>query len=109
MCVCVCALSHVQFFATPWTAAHQAPLSMEFSRQDYWSGLPLPTPGALPDPGIEPDSPASLVMAGRFFTPEPPGKPIHVTLKKQDHHPGSQLRSSSWSPPAIRYEYKSKV
>ena len=47
-------LSHVQLFATPWTVAHQAPPSMEFSRQEYWSGVPLPSPGDLPDPGIEP-------------------------------------------------------
>ena len=51
-------LSHVQLFATPWTVAHQAPLSMGFSRQEYWSGLPFPSPGDLPDPGIEPRSPA---------------------------------------------------
>ena len=46
-------LSHVQLFATPWTVAHQAPLSMAFSRQEYWSGLPFPSPGDLPDPGIK--------------------------------------------------------
>ena len=57
--------------ATPWTAAHQAPLSMEFSRQEYWSGLPFPPPGDLPDPGIEP---ASSALAGGFFTPEPAGE-----------------------------------
>ena len=49
-------LSHVQLLATPWTAAHQTPLSMEFSRQEYWSGLPFPSPGALPNPEIEPRS-----------------------------------------------------
>ena len=48
-------------FVTPWTVAHQAPLSMGFSRQEYWSGLPFPSPGDLPDPGIEPESPASPV------------------------------------------------
>ena len=58
-------LSHARLFATPWTAAHQAPLSMRFSRQGYWSGLPFPSPGDLPDPGIKPGSPA---LAGRFFT-----------------------------------------
>ena len=47
-------LSRVQLFATPWTATYQAPLSMGFSRQEYWSGVPLPSPGDLPDPGIEP-------------------------------------------------------
>ena len=58
-------LSHVQLFATPWTVAYQVPLSMEFSRQEYWSGVPFPSPGDHPDPGIEPRSP---VLAGRFFT-----------------------------------------
>ena len=51
-------LSHVRLFATPWTVTYQAHLSMEFSRQEYWSGLPFPSPGDLPDPGIEPRSPA---------------------------------------------------
>ena len=51
-------LSHVQLFATPWTVAYQAPPSMGFSRQEYWSGLPFPSPGDLPDPGIEPGPPA---------------------------------------------------
>ena len=57
--------------ATPWTAAHKAPLSMKFSRQEYWSRLPFPSPGDLPNPWIKPMSPA---LAGRFFTTEPPGK-----------------------------------
>ena len=52
-------LSRIQLFATPWTVAYQAPLSVEFSRQEYWSGLPYPSPGDLRDPGIEPMSPAS--------------------------------------------------
>ena len=59
---CACVLSHlsrVQLFMTPRTVARQAPLSMGFSRQEYWSGLPFPFPGDLPDPGIEPVSPAS--------------------------------------------------
>ena len=67
-------LSRVWLFATPWTVAHQAPLSMEFSRQKYWSELPFPTPGDLPDSVIEPRSSASPVLAGRFFTTAPPGK-----------------------------------
>ena len=54
--------------ATPWTVACQAPLSMGFSRQEYWNGLPCPPPGDLPDPGIEPASHVSLALAGRFFT-----------------------------------------
>ena len=68
----VCSLSCVQLFETPWTVAGQALLPMEFSRQEYWSGLPFPTPGNLPDAGIKPVSPA---LACRFFTTEPPGKP----------------------------------
>ena len=62
-------------FAFPWTVALQAPLSMGFSRQEYYSGLPFPSPRDLPDPGIELVSPA---LAGRFFTTEPPGKPSYV-------------------------------
>ena len=54
----VTSLSRVQLFATPWTVAHQASPSMEFSRHEYWSGLPFPSPGDLPDPGIKPGSPA---------------------------------------------------
>ena len=65
-------LSRVRLFATPGTVAHQAPLSMGFSRQEYWSGLPLPPPGDLPDPGIEPVSLASPALAGGFLTTGPP-------------------------------------
>ena len=68
-------LSHVQLFATPWTVAHQILLSMEFSWQEYCSGLPFPTPGDLANPGIEPMSPA---LAGVFFTTMPPGNPYIV-------------------------------
>ena len=70
---CVCSSSVMTNSATPWTIAHQAPLSMEFSEQEYWSGLPLPSPGDAPDPGIEPTSHASPSLAGRFFTTVPPG------------------------------------
>ena len=65
-------LSCVWFFATPWTVAYQAPLSMEFSRQEYWSGLPFPSPGDLPDAGIEP---GSHTLQADALSPEPPGKP----------------------------------
>ena len=68
-------LSGVQLFATPWTVAQQAPLPMGFPRQEYWNGLSFPPPGDLPDPGIEPESPASAALAGRFFMAEPPAKP----------------------------------
>ena len=63
-------LSRVRLFATPWTVAYQAPQSMEFSRQEYWSGLPFPSPGHLPNPGIEPGSPPLQADA---LPSEPPG------------------------------------
>ena len=63
------------FCHVSWTAARQALWSMEFSRQEYWSGLPFPPPGDLPNPGIEPSSPASPALAGGIFTAKPPGKP----------------------------------
>ena len=66
-------LSRVRLFAALWTVAYQAPLSMEFSRQEYWSGLPFPSPGDLPDPGIEAGSPALQADA---LPSEPPGKPV---------------------------------
>ena len=75
-------LSHVQLFADLWTVAYQAPPSMGFSRQEYWSGLPFPSPGDLPNPGMEP-SPALRADA---LTSEPPGRPygsiidLHVVL-----------------------------
>ena len=71
----MCVFSRVQLFATPWTVVHQAPLSMEFSRQDYWSGLPFATPWDLPNPGVKPMSLAPPALAGRLFPTAPPGKP----------------------------------
>ena len=65
-------LSRVWLFETPWTVAHQALQSMEFSRQEYWSGLPFPSPGDLPNPGTEPGRPALQADA---LPSEPPGKP----------------------------------
>ena len=59
---------HVRLFETLWTVAHQAPLSMGFSKHEYWSGLPFPPPEDLPDPGIEPASLMSPALAGGFFT-----------------------------------------
>ena len=64
-------LSHVQLFVTPWTVAHQVPPSMEFSRQEYWSGLPFPSSGDLPEAGIEPGSPA---LQADTLLSESPGK-----------------------------------
>ena len=72
MKVKVKSLSRVRLFATPWTVAHQTPPSMGFSRQNYWSGLPFPFPGDLPNPRIELRSPALQADA---LTSEPPGKP----------------------------------
>ena len=72
--VAIQSLSRVRLFVTPWTAARQAPLFMGFSRQEYWSWLPFPTPGDLPDPGIETSSLVSPALAGRFFISEPLGK-----------------------------------
>ena len=66
-------LESCPLFATPYTVTHQAPLSMRFCRQEYWNRLPFPSPGDLPDPGIEPASPASPALhASGFFTREPP-------------------------------------
>ena len=62
VCVCVCALSHAQLFATLWTVAHQAPLSIGFTRQEYWSELPSPPGEDLPNPGIEPASPLAPAL-----------------------------------------------
>ena len=73
----VCQLfSCIWLFATPWTIDHQTPLSMGFSRQEYWSGLPVPPPGDLPNPGIEPMSPVFPALADGLFVTEPPGKPF---------------------------------
>ena len=77
MKVKVKSLSRVQLFAILWTVAHQALPSMGFSRQEYWNGLPFPSPGDLPDPGIEPRSPTVQADA---LTSEPPGKPIQMYL-----------------------------
>ena len=70
---CAQSLSRVWLFATPWTVACQVPLSVEFSRQEYWRGLPLPSPGNLPDPGIETVSLAPPALAGGLLTTVPPG------------------------------------
>ena len=82
MCVCAQLFTSVQFFATPWTVTHQAPLPMGFSRQEYWSGLPLPPPGDLPHPGIEPMSPASPALVGGFFTTE---QPVVIVVQSPSH------------------------
>ena len=72
--------SRVRLFATPWTVAHQAPLSMGFSRQEYWSGLPFPSPEDLPNPGIKPQFPALQADA---LPSEPPGKMTCIVSLRQ--------------------------
>ena len=70
-------LSRVRIFVTPWTVAYQAPMSMGFSRQEYWSGLPFPSPGDLPNPGIDPGFPT---LEADALTSEPPGN-VYLILK----------------------------
>ena len=77
-CICAHLLSPVQLFATPWTIARQAPLSMEFSRQEYWSGLQFPPPGDPPYPGIEPVSFAYLVLQIDSLPAEPTGRALFI-------------------------------
>ena len=79
-------LSHLVMpysLVTPWTVACQAPLSKESFRQEYWSELPFPPPGDLPDPEIEPTSPESPALAGGFFTIAPPGKSLWNHMSTQ--------------------------
>ena len=83
MCMCVCSGAQSSLYATPWTVARQAPLSMGFSQQESWSGLPFPPPGDLPIPGVEPTPPVSPALEGRFFTTEPPGKPSIFSRKEE--------------------------
>ena len=80
--------------ATPQTVTHHAPLSLVFPRQEYWSRLPFPTPGDLPDPEIEPESPVAHALPGGFFTTEPPGKPVDSVAVVQ-----SLSRVQFFSPP----------
>ena len=100
-------LSHVRLFATPWTVACQAPPSMGFSRQEYWSGSPFSSPGDLPDPGIEPRSPA---LQAEALTSEPPGKPklllnnkgtLQVGQQDKQGEEMSSVEHFSVSPPGL--------
>ena len=85
---------------TLWTVACQAPLSLGFSRQEYWSGLPFPPPGGLPNLGIEPTSPMSPVLAGRFFTTESPGTSLLAqTVKCLSTMQETWVRSLGWEDP----------
>ena len=98
-------LSRVRLFATLWTVAHQAPLSMGFSRQEYWSGLPFPSPGDLPDPGIKPRSPAlqaDALLRRRYIdvhqrhVPQCQGNTPHNSqnLTRLRHPPAERIRTS---------------
>ena len=105
--MCVCVFSHfspVQLFVTLWIVAHQAPLSMGFSRQEYWSGLPFPPPGDLPDPGIRPAFPASPALAGDSLPPSHLGSPvIHGNSWNQiTHHKYKRQRPIQCTGPTPR-------
>ena len=108
LCVVVCVLSHVWFFGTPWTVACQSPLSIEFSRQEYWSGLPCPLPGDLPDPGVEPTFLAYPALAGGFLPLCHLGSPQSQLLpwKPVSSHWDCHIPGSAWQPDAgsgLRY------
>ena len=95
-------LSRVWLFVTPWTVAHQAPLSREFSRQEYWRGLPCPTPGDLPNSGIEP---GSTTLQAVPLLSEPPGKSMLLTLliileaclEEEIFQPSPSYRFTHWA------------
>ena len=84
--------SHYYFLATLWTIAYQASPSMVFSRQEYWNGLPFPSPGYLPHAGIEHMSPMSPELAGGFFTTEPCGKPSRGQCLQLNVRAATQLQ-----------------
>ena len=97
MCVHAQLLSHVRLFGTPWTVARPAPLYMEFSRQEYWSGLSFPTPGDLPNPETEPVSLVSPVLAGRFLTTEQQGGPTERPTKTKFSDTQTSAAKGSYS------------
>ena len=98
----VCMLSCVRLFATPWTVAHQAPLSIGFSRQECWSGLPFPSPGDLPNPGVKPESLESPALTGGFFT-----NIAHILLLLENSAHGAAMASTpagaAWSQPSLAF------
>ena len=100
MCVCVCVLSRVLLFETPWTITHQAHLCMGFSRQEYWTGLPFPTPEHLSKPRVEPTSQVFPVLAGRFFTTAPPGKP------QSSHTMPNPVKKCLWEQDPVMTTFK---
>ena len=94
--MCTQSQSHVQLLVAPWTIAHQAPLSMGFFRQEYWSGLPFPPPGDLPDPGIEPSSLMSTVLAGGFFTISTTWKALYIVTNNKRLLNEGQSSEGNW-------------
>ena len=92
-------LSRVQLFVTPWPVALWTPLSLGFSRQEYWSGLPLPLPGELPHPGIEPTCLMSPALAGRLFTTEPPH--FNRKTRKKSHVKHHLNTDETWVTPLV--------
>ena len=101
-------LSHVRLFAIPWTVAYRPPQFMEFSRQEYWSGLPFPSPWDLPDPGIEPGSPA---LRADTLPSEPPGKSIalQTTFEKRPIESGFQTDGKTFSSSHNKMKHKLNV
>ena len=97
-CECMFRSSVVSDSVTPWTVAHQAPLSTRFPWQEYWSRLPFPSPGYLPDPGITPASLVAPALAGRFFTTEPLGNLTTLKTLFLFATVSSGLSLSSYSP-----------
>ena len=93
VCVCVSCSVHVQLFTTPWTVAHQVPLSMRFSRQEYWSGLSFPSPGDLPAPGIEPRCPA---LQADSLPTEPLGKREALYIYRESPLGGRRAEGPAW-------------
>ena len=97
MCYVLSCFSRVQLFVTLWTVAHQVPLSVGFSRQEYWSGFPFPSPGVLPDLGIE----SFPALQADSLPSEPPGKPPGAEIRLKDRmtpKPGRGFFNSCWSP-----------
>ena len=106
VCLSMCLI--VSETETPWTVALQAPLSMEFSRQEYWSGLSLPHPGYLPDTGIEHSSLASSPLAGRFFKIYHKhflGSPLHTLAIVNSDAMNTEVHISFWISVFVSFEY----
>ena len=96
MCACMLSrFSNVSLFATLWTVICQVPLSLGFSRQEYWSGLPCPPPGDLPDPGIKPVSLTSPELGGGFFTASTALEAPYISERGQDFSPKANLHVTS--------------